>query len=241
MNHLGDIVSSTKNIESKRKDTKSTKLLKRNKKLVKKIDTLLITYSVTLFLFLVMLCLQQKDVLASVIFYDKRHNTDISEEINELDNDLSIPVILYSESLDYEEFYTGYDEVIEEEEVTEVEEESEDDIEEDEEEYFTWEGEVLNKRVGVVDGPVGKETYYNLNMSGVVYYMRLLGYEEEEYPYWVRDDGAKMFGKYVMVAANLDVYPKGSIIPCSLGMAIVCDTGSFAKNNYYQLDVAVTW
>ena len=104
-----------------------------------------------------------------------------------------------------------------------------------------WTGDVLSKSKGVVYGPSGKETYYNLNMSGVVRAMRYLGFTEEEYPYWVREDGVKMLGGYVMVAASYNVHPKGSIVPSSLGQAIVCDTGGFAQNNPNQLDIAVTW
>lgn len=104
-----------------------------------------------------------------------------------------------------------------------------------------WQGAVLSKSKGVVYGPSGKETYYNLNMSGVIRAMRYLGFSEEDYPYWVREDGVKMLGSYVMVAASYDVHPKGSIVPSSLGQAIVCDTGGFAQNNPNQLDIAVTW
>lgn len=99
----------------------------------------------------------------------------------------------------------------------------------------------LTKQAGVFSGPSGKETYYNLNMNGVVSIMRSMGYTEEEYPYWVRDDGAKMFGDYVMVAANLSIRPKGTILECSLGTAIVVDTGGFAASNPTQLDIATSW
>ena len=95
---------------------------------------------------------------------------------------------------------------------------------------------------GIYQGPSGHETYYNLPMDGVITIMRNLGYSESDgWTYWVRDDGAKMFGDYVMVAADLDVRPRGSLIECSMGTAIVCDTGDFAKSNAYQLDIAVTW
>lgn len=99
----------------------------------------------------------------------------------------------------------------------------------------------LTKSAGVFYGPSGKETYYNLNMSRVVAYMRDLGYSESEYPYWVRDDGVKMLGPYVMVAANLSLRPKGTILETSLGTAIVVDTGSFAKYSLTDLDVACAW
>lgn len=99
----------------------------------------------------------------------------------------------------------------------------------------------LTKLAGVFFGPSGKETYYNLNMSRVVAYMRDLGYSESEYPYWVRDDGVKMLGPYVMVAAHLGIRPKGTILETSLGTAIVVDTGSFANHDSTMLDVAVSW
>ena len=101
-----------------------------------------------------------------------------------------------------------------------------------------WDGPVLTAFAGTITGPSGKETYYNLNMSGVVSIMRSLGNTDE---YWVRDDGVKMLGDYVMVAANLDVHPRGSLVETSLGMGIVCDTGSFASGNPNQLDIAVNW
>ena len=87
-------------------------------------------------------------------------------------------------------------------------------------------------------GPSGKETYYNLNMSGVVNIIRRMGNMDE---YWVRDDGCKMLGDYIMCAANLGVHPRGSLVECSLGTCIVCDTGGFASGNPHQLDIAVTW
>ncbi|MBQ3441180.1 hypothetical protein IJG27_02595 [Candidatus Saccharibacteria bacterium] len=99
-------------------------------------------------------------------------------------------------------------------------------------------GPVLNARNGRIQGPSGEETYYNLNMNRVVSNMHNMGFEGE---YWVRDDGVKMFGDYVMVAANLDVHPRGSLVETSLGTGIVCDTGRFAKTNHHQLDIATSW
>lgn len=99
----------------------------------------------------------------------------------------------------------------------------------------------LTKSAGTVQGPSGKETYYNLNMSGVVKIMRGLGYTEEDYPYWVREDGCKMLGPYIMVAANFSIRPRGTTIETSLGTGIVCDTGGFARSNPTQLDIATSW
>ena len=99
----------------------------------------------------------------------------------------------------------------------------------------------LTKSGGVFQGPSGKETYYNLPMGNVINYMRDLGYSVEEYPFWIREDGAKMLGDYCMAACNLNIRPKGTIIETSLGMAIVCDTGSFASYNATQIDLATDW
>lgn len=90
-------------------------------------------------------------------------------------------------------------------------------------------------------GPSGRETYYNLYMGNCVKYMRDLGYDEIQYPYWVRDDGAKMLGNYVMCAANWHIRPKGTIIPTSLGDAIVVDTGDFVAEFPNGVDLAVDW
>ncbi|MCR5186319.1 MAG: hypothetical protein K6D97_04300 [Clostridia bacterium] len=115
------------------------------------------------------------------------------------------------------------------------------DTQTDEQESYVWDGPVLNSYVGVVYGPSGKETYYNLPMGGVIDIMRSIGFDEESYPYWVRDDGCKMLGDYIMVAADLSIRPRGSLIECSLGTAIVCDTGTFIYDDPNQLDIAVTW
>lgn len=104
--------------------------------------------------------------------------------------------------------------------------------------YIYSSDKTLNKRDGVFYGPSGKESYYNLPMEGVVSRMRTLGYTDR---YWIRKDGVKMFGDRVMVAADLRIRPKGTILTTSLGEAIVCDTGAFARQDSTALDVAVAW
>ena len=79
------------------------------------------------------------------------------------------------------------------------------------------------------------ETYYCLPMDGVVEWMHSLGYEGE---YWVREDGCKMLGEYIMVAADYEWMPKGSIVETSLGTAMVCDTG---EGGWYWFDIATNW
>ena len=106
----------------------------------------------------------------------------------------------------------------------------------------TYNESTLTPSKGINYNSIGyKETYYNLPMDGVVDIMRNCGFDESTYPYWVREDGVKMLGDYVMVAANLDRHPRGSLIHTSLGLGIVCDTGSFAIDNPSQIDIAVDW
>lgn len=105
-------------------------------------------------------------------------------------------------------------------------------------EMFGKDDGALKPHLGVNQGPQGKETWYDLDMDGVLYLMNDLGYTYEEYPYWVREDGVKMFGDYIMVAADLKIWPKGTILECSLGTAMVVDTGYLKP---YQLDIATDW
>ena len=108
-------------------------------------------------------------------------------------------------------------------------------------------GNHLTELGGTFQGPSGKETYYNMNMACLVYQAQhTTGLfanipEVKDYKYHVRDDGVKMLGPYVMVAANLGVHPRGSLVETSLGTGIVVDTGGFAEGNPTQLDIAVDW
>lgn len=106
---------------------------------------------------------------------------------------------------------------------------------------YNWNGSVLTQSSGINYGPSGLETYYNLPMDGVVSIMRNTGFSEEEYPYWESPEGYKMLGNYIMVAADLSIRPRGTTIETSLGMGLVCDTGSFIYTNPEQLDIAVNW
>lgn len=101
---------------------------------------------------------------------------------------------------------------------------------------------ILTRSKGVNYNKNGnRETWYNLNMSGVVKIMRDKGFSEEEYPYWVREDGCKMLGDYIIVAANHDIYPRGTTVHTSLGEGLVCDTGSFIYTYPTGIDIAVNW
>ena len=72
-------------------------------------------------------------------------------------------------------------------------------------------------------------------MNGVVSIMRGQGNNDK---YWVREDGVKMLGDKVIVAANLNNHPRGSVVETSLGTGIVCDTGGMQGDH---LDIATAW
>ena len=134
--------------------------------------------------------------------------------------------------------YNDIDAYVSYEYLSDTEVEVEETWSEDDTYNTSWSGEVLNRSNGIVVGPIGKESYYNLRMNRVVQIMKDKGYD---YEYWVRSDGVKMFGPYVMVAADLSIYPKGSLVECSLGTGIVCDTGDFVYTTDRALDIAVSW
>jgi len=99
---------------------------------------------------------------------------------------------------------------------------------------------VLNKRMGVNYFNGQKETYYNLRMTGVIRLLDDMGIPHGEY--WVRDDGAKMLGDYIMLATDTNRIPKGTIWETSLGMGMIVDhcSGSESYPGVW-IDVAVNW
>lgn len=98
----------------------------------------------------------------------------------------------------------------------------------------------LNKRDGVNYYKGTKETYYNLPMDRI--YAKADKNFGSHHKKWIRDDGVKMYGPYIVLAVPFDVYPYGTCdIETSLGLGIALDTGAFAENNKNQIDVAVNW
>lgn len=98
----------------------------------------------------------------------------------------------------------------------------------------------LSKAKGVnmfVDskGVTHRETYYDLNMAGV---MKACGGGT----YTVRADGAKVDqAGYILIAANLSRYPRCSVVETSLGLGKVYDTGGFASTHPDGYDLATDW
>ena len=105
---------------------------------------------------------------------------------------------------------------------------------------YTYGGQVLTPSAGRINGPSGQETYYNLNMSGIVANLQSAGIAGD---YWVREDGVKMYGDYVIDACDVTglVHNRYDIVSTSLGSAICADTGGFAASNPSQIDIATTW
>lgn len=103
-----------------------------------------------------------------------------------------------------------------------------------------YQGGVLTPTIGTIIGPSGKETYYNLDMSGVVANSHRDGIEGD---YWVREDGAKMIGDNILAACDVSgaVHNRYDLVSTSLGTAICADTGTFALSDPTQIDIATAW
>ena len=103
---------------------------------------------------------------------------------------------------------------------------------------------ILTKKMGVnyyddgLGGGPHKETYYNLPMRRVCEIAKQKGIKGE---YWETEDGLKMFGYFIICAADYDVHPYGSIVLTSHGPGKVLDTGAFTATNPTQVDIATTW
>lgn len=97
----------------------------------------------------------------------------------------------------------------------------------------------LNATLGTICYNGHKETYYNLPMEKVVENAHKHGIYGQ---YWLREDGVKMYGHYVICAVPFDIYPYGTCgIETSLGEGIALDTGAFAQENKDQIDIATGW
>ena len=96
---------------------------------------------------------------------------------------------------------------------------------------------VLTARMGVLHNTdTGlTEKYYNMNMSRVVQRAQDVGIPCD---YWVRDDGVKMFGPWVILASHPSV-TRYTRLQTSLGEGIVLDRHTV--NDEKLIDIAVEW
>lgn len=94
---------------------------------------------------------------------------------------------------------------------------------------------VLTARAGRITFNGHTETWYNRPMNRVVQRAQDVGIPAE---YWERSDGVKMFGPWVIVAADLSV-TRYTRIQTSLGEGIVLDNHTTGDPNLY--DIAVNW
>ena len=94
---------------------------------------------------------------------------------------------------------------------------------------------ILTAKMGRIVYGDHVETWYNLNMSKVVERSdAALGVSDL---YHVDERGVKMYGPWVIVAADESV-PRYSFVDTSLGQGIVLDRHETDKNVY---DIAVEW
>ena len=95
---------------------------------------------------------------------------------------------------------------------------------------------ILTAKLGRIEYMGHTETWYDLNMNKVVENTdNALGLSDM---YWVRDDGVKCYGQWVIVASHPSV-TRYSIVDTSLGTGIVLDRHEMSDKNLY--DIATTW
>lgn len=98
---------------------------------------------------------------------------------------------------------------------------------------------ILTAALGRIQFQGHTETWYNLPMDKVIKKGVESGIVQND-P-WVRADGCRMISHYVIVAADYNVHPYGSIVMTSRGEGIVLDTGEFTKTDPTAIDIATTW
>lgn len=93
---------------------------------------------------------------------------------------------------------------------------------------------ILTATLGRITYSGHTETWYDLPMD------RVVANAQEVIPceYWVRDDGVKMFGQWVIVASHPSV-TRYTIVDTSLGQGIVLDRHTAGDTELY--DIATDW
>jgi len=94
---------------------------------------------------------------------------------------------------------------------------------------------VLTAGLGRITYNGHTETWYDLPMEYVIQRSQDAGIPCD---YWVRDDGVKMFGQWVIVAAHPSKI-RYTRVQTSLGEGIILDTHKMPDTELY--DIATTW
>lgn len=96
---------------------------------------------------------------------------------------------------------------------------------------------ILTARAGRVIYDGHPETWYDLPMHNITARAdAIFGLEDA---YEVREDGVKTYNGFVIVAADWELHPFGTLVETSRGTGIVLDTGSFADRE--TIDIATAW
>ena len=94
----------------------------------------------------------------------------------------------------------------------------------------------LTAKLGTIQFDGHRETWYNLDMSRVVANTdKAMGMSGL---YNVRSDGAKCYGPFVIVAADLNLHPRYSLVETSLGTGVVLDAHTTDRD---VIDIATDW
>ena len=102
--------------------------------------------------------------------------------------------------------------------------------------FITLAAVILTAKLGTVQFEGHKETWYNLPMKRVI--ARSDSATGLSDMYWIREDGVKMYGPWVICAAHPSKI-RYSRIQTSLGEGIILDTHT-AKDTEL-IDIATTW
>lgn len=94
---------------------------------------------------------------------------------------------------------------------------------------------ILTAGLGKITYNGHTETWYNLPMDRVIQRAQDMGIPAQ---YWVRDDGVKCFGPWVIVAAHPSKI-RYTRVDTSLGEGIILDTHE--KDDTELIDIAVEW
>lgn len=94
---------------------------------------------------------------------------------------------------------------------------------------------VLTATLGKIEYMGHSETWYDLPMDRLVTRAQDMGIPAD---YWIREDGVKMFGPWVIVAGHKDSI-RFSRVPTSLGEGIILDKHCVDDPNLY--DIATDW